>query len=192
MLRSVREALPPLFEFATPMPYVELQQMLDDSAPWGVLSYDKALYLDDLTDEVIAVMAQWLPRKTSPIFPLGGAYRGAGEADAAFGGRRDAGFSLSISALAQDRQAYETDREWARSFWDALRPFASDSGSYVNFMSEYEEDRVRAAYGPAKYDRLARTKAVYDPDNVFHRNANIKPAAEAAQAVRQTARTPAR
>ena len=48
-------------------------------------------------------------------------------------------------------------------------------GSYVNGMTEFEEDRVRASYGAAKYQRLSRIKAEYDPDNVFHRNANIKP-----------------
>ena len=63
----------------TPIPYAMLQQMLDDERPWGILAYEKACYLDELTDDAIAVIADHLPRKASPmsimpVFPMGGAY----------------------------------------------------------------------------------------------------------------------
>jgi Berberine and berberine like len=48
-----------------------------------------------------------------------------------------------------------------------MRPFSS-GGTYVNFLTQdADEERVRAAYGPELYDRLARVKAKYDPDNLF-------------------------
>jgi hypothetical protein len=111
-----------------------------------------------------------------PIFPLGGAYADVGDEETAFGGSRSARFVFNMDAVAPDAESLAADRAWVRSLWDALRPFAANSGSYVNFMAEYEEDRVRASYGTAKYERLARIKGEYDPGNVFHLNANIKPA----------------
>jgi FAD/FMN-containing dehydrogenase len=78
--------------------------------------------------------------------------------------------------VATDPEAVAAERTWIRSFWSALKPHAISVGGYVNEMTEYKEDRVKASYGPIKYDRLAQIKAVYDPDNMCHRNANIKPA----------------
>lgn len=69
---------------------------------------------------------------------------------------------------------YERDRAWVREWFDALQPH-STGGVYVNFMGDEGSDRVRAAYGNAKYRRLAALKARYDPDNVLRANQNIAP-----------------
>jgi FAD/FMN-containing dehydrogenase len=179
-LTPLRAAAPPLFEFVTPMPYVALQQMLDDGAPWGVHSYSKGLYLEELTDDVVDVVAENLRGKQSPmsqvlLFPLGGAYAEVADEDTAFGGSRSATYAVVIDANAPDAAALAPDRLWARTTWEAVRPFAPGAGGYVNLMSEYDDDRVRTTYGAAKYERLSRIKAVYDPANVLHHNANIKP-----------------
>jgi hypothetical protein len=76
-----------------------------------------------------------------------------------------------------DDETLAADRAWARECWDALRPFARDLSTYLNFEADVDEGRVRASYGDAKYRRLSALKAVWDPDNVFHHNANIRPAA---------------
>src|SRR5215207_8384494 len=123
---QIRGTLPPLFEFVTPMPYVALQQLLDEAG--------------------------------------------------SFGGGRSPRIDVVINAVATNPETLAADRAWVRSFWSALQPYAISVGGYVNEMTEYEEDRVKASYGPVKYDRLARIKAVYDPENMVHRNANIKPA----------------
>jgi len=166
----------------TPIPYVALQQMFNKSTVWGTFGYEKALYLDELSDAAIAVIGEHVPKKISPIsfcptFTMTGAYRARGDADTAFGGSRSARYVFNIEGAGADRATYEAERTWVRNFWDAMRPHATGSGGYINFLAEADEDRVRASYGEAKYQRLARVKAEYDPTNVFHLNANIKPAA---------------
>jgi FAD/FMN-containing dehydrogenase len=180
VLSKIREALPPLFELVTPMPYVALQQTLDEGSAWGFHCYDKGTYIEDLSDEAIAVVTEQLPRKSAPLslllfYRLDEAYSQVGEDDTAFSGGRSPRYAVFIIAVCPTPELLVADRAWVRGFWDALLPYSSGSGSYVNVMSEFEEDRVHTAYGPAKYERLARIKSEYDPGNVFHRNANIKP-----------------
>jgi FAD/FMN-containing dehydrogenase len=180
VIQPIRDA-GPQFELVTPIPYTGLQQLQDESAPWGILAYEKALYLDELTDDALAVVDEHFRKKQSPmsvmpVFPMGGAFHDVADDATAFGGSRSTKWVFNLSAVAPVPELLAADRAWVRSFWDALRPHAAGSGGYVNFQNEVDEDRVRASYGAAKYDRLARIKAEYDPDNVFHRNANIKPA----------------
>jgi hypothetical protein len=177
----VREALAPQFEAVMPLPYVALQQMLDEGTFWGVHAYTKGLYLDDLSDDAVDVIAGRLPGRTSPlsellIFPFGGAYAEVGEDDTAFGGRRDMRYVVAIEGMAQDAETLVLDRQWVRETWEALRPAAAGPGAYVNLMAEVDERTLRATYGGDKYERLARIKTEYDPGNVFRANANIKPA----------------
>jgi FAD/FMN-containing dehydrogenase len=179
---ALREAAPPAFVFDTPLPYTHLQQMFDEGAPWGIRGYEKAVYLDELTDPAIDVIAQHLPKKSSPMsfmptFVLGGDYARHPDAETAFGGSRQTRYVVNIAAVAPTAELLEADRAWARAFWSALVPHAGGVGGYVNFMADLDHDRVVASYGPEKYDRLRRIKATYDPDNVFHLNANIPPAA---------------
>jgi hypothetical protein len=47
----------------------------------------------------------------------------------------------------------------------------------MNFLDDEGQDRVRAAYGPARYRRLAALKKRWDPDNFFRCNQNIHPSA---------------
>jgi FAD/FMN-containing dehydrogenase len=60
-----------------------------------------------------------------------------------------------------------------RRYYEATAPH-SEEGGYVNFMSDDDQDRIRANY-KGNYDRLVQAKRTYDPDNLFHVNQNIVP-----------------
>jgi FAD/FMN-containing dehydrogenase len=180
VVQGIRRTLPPLFDLVTPLPFVQVLRMFDEANAWGVHAYDKGLYVEDLSDEVITVVTEHQARKTSPLsvlffYRLDGAYSAVGEDDTAFGGGRSPRYQVFIIGLGADDKQLSAERAWVRAFWEALRPHAMGSGGYVNGEAEFDDDRVRNTYGPAKYDRLARIKAVYDPENLFHRNANIRP-----------------
>jgi len=179
-VESVRAALPPLFELVTSLPYTELQSFIDGGFPWGCHAYSRSLYLDELSEPAIDVIVENLPRRSSPmtaipIFLPGGAFAEVADEATAFGGRRSTRCIVFVDSIALDAETLAAERTWSRAMWEQLRPLASDSGGYVNMLYEDADDRVRAVYG-AKYERLARIKAEYDPGNVFHLNANIKPA----------------
>jgi len=164
------------------MPYVALQQMLDEANAWGFYNYDKGCYLEDLTDDVIDTFVEHVPRKASPLsislfYRLDGGYCAVGEDDTAFSGGRTPRFNVFTIAVAPTPELLEVDRAWVRNLDTALKPLTIE-GMYVNALDDEDvEDRVRAAYGPAKYERLVAIKTKYDPANVFHRNANIRPGA---------------
>src|SRR3954447_3339079 len=122
LIAPVTQALTPIVELVTPMPYVALQQMFDEAAPWGTYAYEKAVYLDELTDGAIAAILEHQPKKTSPlsfvpIFVLGGAYQRADGDSSAFGGSRDIRYVVNISASTPTADGFDAERQWARDYW---------------------------------------------------------------------------
>jgi FAD/FMN-containing dehydrogenase len=176
---AISAELPPAVEFVTPMPFVAVQQVFDEANRWGQYYYERSSYLAELTDEAIAVITDRGPQRGSPLsvvlfYRLDEAYCEVGEDDTAFSGQRNPGYAVFIVGDCPTPELLTAERAWVTAQWQALLPHTEGIGCYVNGMNEYVEDRVLAAYG-AKYPRLARLKARYDPDNVFHRNPNIKP-----------------
>ena len=173
-----REALPPSWEFVTPMPYMGLQTMFDEGNAWGQYNYDHGCALDEFTDEVIDVLTEHFPRKQSPgsvmlIYRLDSAFSDVGDDETAFSGVRSPGYMVFTIAVCPSPEVLEADRVWVRELNSALAPHVV-TRTYINGLDEDRSD-MRAVYGPEKYDRLGRIKAKYDPTNVFRRNANIQP-----------------
>ncbi|MCC5698289.1 BBE domain-containing protein, partial [Klebsiella pneumoniae] len=69
-----------------------------------------------------------------------------------------------------DRKA----RDWAHDLRDDMLPY-STGAVYLNFIGDEGQKRVVAGFGEENYRELAKLKAAYDPDNVFHRWHNVRP-----------------
>jgi len=180
LLRPLREFGPPAADLMQLKPYLAHQSMFDAAVPHGWGYYWKSHYLPPLTDAAIDVLAEQAWEKDSPasymiVFHLGGQIvRPPGDYSAASG--RDAAHAVVINAAWTEGGPAHPDIGWCRETFSALAPH-STGGVYMNFLHNDEgEARVRAAYG-SHYERLARTKAHYDPQNVFRSNQNIPPVA---------------
>jgi len=179
-LRKVAQpllALPHEAEIVGPMPYADLQCMLDD--PPGMRNYWSAEYLsgapDDLVD-VFCARGEALPAPTGTmhaLFPQGGAI-GAGPHEYPVP-YRDAPWGVHPFGLWADPADDERCVQWVRDVRADVRPW-STGAVYLNFIGDEGADRVVAGLGAENARRLGELKRRYDPDNVFRFNHNISPA----------------
>jgi FAD/FMN-containing dehydrogenase len=179
VVEQLREAAP-VFEMVEQLPYTAMQQLFDEANAFGVHAYDKSVYVEDLTADVVDVVTEYVARKQSPMsvvffYRLDQAYSEVADDATAFGGGRSPRFCVFMIGVTDATETLPAEREWVRSFFDALQPYALGAG-YLNGETDFPDERVRNTFGAAKYERLARVKATYDPQNTFRRNANILPA----------------
>jgi hypothetical protein len=178
VLSSVRSFGSPILDGVQAMPLPALQSAFDALYPPGLQWYWRADFFREITDEAIAVHEKFgaelpTPQSTMHMYAIDGAVHKVGQTETAFA-YRDVGWAAVIVGVDPDPAKAQLLKDWTISYWEALHP-TSAGGAYVNFMMDEGQERVKASYGP-NYDRLARVKATYDPDNVFHVNQNIQPA----------------
>jgi FAD/FMN-containing dehydrogenase len=175
-LRALGE---PIADVVGPMPFVAWQQAFDPLLTPGKRNYWKSHDFVDLEDAALDALLASLEQLPSPeceifIAQLGGAVNRVPATATAYP-HRDVKYVVNVHTRWSEASRDQTCIAWAREQFDRMAPYAS-GGVYVNFMPEDEAERVsRGAYGP-NYERLARLKARYDPDNLFRRNQNIAPA----------------
>jgi FAD/FMN-containing dehydrogenase len=178
VLRPLRAFKPPALDAVGPKPYVAHQAMFDAAYPHGRHYYWKAWKLPPLTDAAIDVMVEHAsaissPLSAIPIFTLGGAVGRVDDDATAFNGRGAAHDINVVASWLPDDPEPDRHKAWARTTWEALRPFSQ--GVYINFLSDEAQSHVKVAYGDRKYTRLAELKSKYDPANFFRFNQNITP-----------------
>jgi len=167
----------PAFKHLGPMPLPTLNSMFDTLYPPGHQWYWKGDFVNELSDEAIEVHLKYAaglptPQSTMHLYPIDGAVHEVAPQDTAWS-YRDSTWSMVIVGVDPDPANAGRLKSWVRDYWEALHPYSA-GGSYVNFMMEEGEDRVRATYR-GNYDRLVAVKTKYDPGNLFRVNQNIKP-----------------
>ena len=177
VLRPLRAFGQPLVDLIRPVAYTMHQGFLDAGVPHGLRYYWKSHYMPSLSDAAIETLVAHAWRMRSPssyslLFQLGGAISKVKEGDSAFSGRA-ARHAITIDGVWSDPEGAD-DTEWVRDYFASLQPF-STGGVYVNFLGNEGQERVKASYGAAKYDRLVTLKNKYDPTNFFRFNQNIEP-----------------
>jgi FAD/FMN-containing dehydrogenase len=187
IIRPLRDYGPPLVDLFKPTPYNEAQKMADFLWPPGLHSYWKSSYVETLSDAAIEVVADFFSRVPSKQTVIvlehngNGAFERVPESATAFGHRRWPYNFVVTSAWADVRDS-EGNIAWTREFFEAMSPFLAKT-AYLNYLGADAQDRIVAAFGSAKYERLAALKLKYDPANLFRMNQNISPAAAGGVAV---------
>lgn len=184
-LRDGEAAVRPINAFGTPvtgtvgpMPYCDVNTMLDAGYPKGARNYWKSQVLPELTDAAIRTMVACYERCPSPMSEIylehmHGVATRVGVGETAFP-LRAPGYNFLVLSQWTDPADDEQGIAWARETYAAMQPFVG-VGRYVNYLDDDEPgDAVAAAYGP-NYRRLREIKAKYDPENFFHMNQNIRP-----------------
>ena len=168
----------PMTDMLKEMPYPGIY--MEEEGDFHPIASDRTMFVDRIDEGVATTLLDRIESSDAMMAAaqfrvLGGAMARV-PADATAFAHRTSKIMVNVAALfeqIEDRPKYE---EWVQGFADELRQ--GDQGAYVNFLEDEGEERIRAAYPGATWDRLREIKGRYDPDNLFRLNQNIPPGRE--------------
>jgi hypothetical protein len=177
VLQPVRDLGSPILDAISPIPFPQMQSLLDGGFPDGTHNYWKGMFTDECSDHAIDAMVEHANRPGSPLTSIvveyyAGAASRVGSADTAFA-HREATFNIVILTQWADPAESDTHKAWTRSLAKVLEPHAR--GYLLNGLDRDDDHRIRAALGN-NFERLVEVKTRYDPTNFFNVNYNIRPA----------------
>ncbi len=182
VIQPLREIGTPLADISGPLPFVGVQTAFDEFFKRGTLrSYWKSTFVDELTDPLLDLIVDKARNRPHDrvfvvTFFMGGQINSVGAEETAYS-EREANWMISIDGNWTDADDDDKVISWVRGAWAAAHEHGTGS-LYLNFTGVADEAPtvgVESAFGK-NFQRLAETKAVYDPTNLFRVNNNILPA----------------
>jgi len=166
----------PIADMVQEMPYPEIYGPEDEE--YRPLAVARTMWADSFELATAETILGFLedsdaPMRVAQLRVLGGAMSRVPNDATAFA-HRDRKMMVNVASFYEGPDDRSRREEWVSDFAKALSN--GDLGGYVGFLADEGEERVRAAYPGATWDRLRRIKGQYDPDNLFQLNQNIPPA----------------
>jgi FAD/FMN-containing dehydrogenase len=177
-VKSIREFGNPVVNALGPLPYTQMNMLLDGAYPKGEYNYWKSSLLSKLSDEAIDEMIETFAKCPSVrgellLEHLHGALTRVAVDETAFPHRSE-GYNFLVLSHWQNPDEKNACIAWAKESYASMEPYFG-AGRYVNYLGSDEGgDPAAAAYG-SNYGRLQEVKAKFDPHNFFHMNQNILP-----------------
>jgi len=166
----------PIADMIHPMQYPEIYP--PDSDEYHPTAAVRTMFIDRVDRTVAETIVEQLgganaQMAVAQLRVLGGAMARVSSDATAFAHRKSR-IMANLAAIYGDPADRDRLEGWVSRFADRLRQ--DDHGAYVNFLGIEGDERVRAAYPGATWDRLVDIKRRYDPTNLFRLNQNIPPA----------------
>ena len=166
----------PLADMVKPMPYPEMYPPEDPNYHPAAIA--RTMFIASVDRDVAETIIKYLNAsdaslRVAQLRVLGGAAARV-PVDATAYAHRASRIMANVAAFYDGPADRPVREKWVVDFSAALQQ--DDAGAYVNFVADEGEERVRAAYPGATWDRLRKVKAKYDPTNLFRLNQNIPPA----------------